>query len=318
MTRSLVASVTVALLLTTSLALARGKAPPALGETLVGDAKAAYNSGRLLFDDGDATGALTKFSHAYQVSGDARLLWNMAVCEKALRHYAAAASYIERYLEQGQELTQQQRDTATETLQALGAFYSRVALSGVPDGATVSVDGVNKGQSPLPSPLVLDLGAHHVRVEAEGFAPFETKVEVVGSTDLEVAVELKELPPPAPPPTAVVPGRLIVTTTGERDTVSIDGKVVGAHRWNGELAPGKHTLRVTGQDKKPYEAQVDLAPGGSKTLHVELESERNTTWYWVAGGAAVAAGVVGGFFLFRPDDSPGSHPTGSLSTVYLP
>ena len=75
--------------------------PAPLTKSLTGEAKAAYDSGRLLFEDGDSPGALAKFSRAYDVSHDARLLWNMASCEKELRHYGRAAALIGRYLQEG-------------------------------------------------------------------------------------------------------------------------------------------------------------------------------------------------------------------------
>ncbi len=286
-----------------------------LAETLTGEAKQAYESGMLLFQDGDATGALTKFAHAHEASHDARLLWNMAVCEKEQRHYANAAAYIERYLKDAEHLTAEQRADATETLGALKAFYSPVLITNAPDGAIVSVDGLARGTTPLQQPLLLDLGAHQITVTKRGYVPVEKQLEVVGNADLEISAKLDPLPPT---PAKVLPAKLTVTTTGDKDTVAIDGKVVGSRRWEGNLEPGQHALRVTAPGKKAYESHVDLAPGSTRTLHVTLEEERTTTWYWVAGGAALVAGAVGGYFLLRPEDSPGSHPTGSLATVYLP
>ena len=51
-----------------------------LSQSLTGDARAEYESAKLLFEDGDPAGALTKFKRAYEISKDARLLWNVAVC----------------------------------------------------------------------------------------------------------------------------------------------------------------------------------------------------------------------------------------------
>ena len=59
---------------------------------------------------------------------------------------------------------------------------------------------------------------------------------------------------------------------------------------------------------------------GSRSLQIALEDEKSTLiWPWVVGGAAVVAGAtIGGYFLFKPDPTPGKAPQGQLGTVYLP
>jgi hypothetical protein len=296
---------------------AQGVVPAPLAQSLTGEAKAAYDSGRLLFEDGDSSGAMAKFSHAYDVSHDARLLWNVAACEKELRHYARAATLIGRYLKEGgNRISAEQRQSALETEHALRAFYVNVTLKGVPDGAIVLVDGTQVGRSPLAEPLLLDLGTRVVRVEQPGFEASETKLEVAGGGELEVAVSLKALPA-----VSAAPARLSVVSSGERDIVAIDGKVVGSQHWEGPVTIGDHTVRVTAAGKKPYEAHVQLLAGSTRGLQITLEDESHgsNVWFWVAGGAAVAAGAaVGGYFLLKPQESAGAHPEGKLATVYLP
>lgn len=297
-------------------AVAYGAAPVQLSQSLTGEAKAAYDSGRLLFEDGDSRGALAKFSHAYDLSQDARLLWNMAACEKELRRYARAATLIGRYLKEGGErLTVEQRQGALETQGALSSFYATVSLAGAPDGATVSVDGTRIGRTPLSEPMLIDLGSRSLRVELPGFEPFQQQLEVAGGGELNVRVTLKRSAA-----TATV-ARLSVVTSGARDVIAIDGKAVGVQRWDGQVALGEHSVRVTAPDKKTYESHVQLLAGSTRSLQITLEPESrsSTVWYWVAGGAAVVAGAaVGGYFLLRSDDAPGQHPEGKLATVYLP
>lgn len=289
---------------------------PALAQSLEGDAKAAYDSARLLLDDGDSSGALAKFSRAYELSRDPRLLWNMAVCEKELRHYARTATLVGRYLaEGGSRIPAAQRQDALETQAALRAFYAQLTLRGVPDGATVLVDGSPIGTTPLETPLLLDLGSRRLRIERAGFEPFERTFQIAGGGELEVSVELK----PANEAIAA-PARLSIATAGTRDIVAVDGKVVGSQRWEGTLPAGEHVVRVAAASKKTYESHLQLLPGSTRTLQITLEDESRTSpvWFWVAGGAvAVTGAVVGGYFLFKPADTPGSHPDGKLATVYL-
>ena len=199
---------------------------------------------------------------------------------------------------------------------ALRAFYVNVTLKGAPDGATLLVDGTQVGQLPLAEPLLLDLGTRTVRVEQPGFEPSESKLEVAGGGELEVTVSLKPLAV-----ASAAPARLSVVSSGQRDIVTIDGKVVGSQHWEGLVAIGEHTVRVTAAGKKPYESHVQLLAGSTRGLQITLEDENRASnvWLWVAGGAAVAAGAaVGGYFLLKPRDSSGAHPEGKLATVYLP
>lgn len=295
---------------------ARGAGATPLAQSLSGDAKRAYQSARLLFEDGDHQGALAKFAHAYELSHQPQLLWNMAVCEKELRHYARTASLIASYLkEAGERITSEQRKSALETQKALRDFYAGLELSGVPDGATIFVDGTNVGAAPLSEPLLVDLGTRTLRVEQPGFAAFEKKFDVAGGRDLKIAVKLK--PTPAEGASSA---RLSVMTSGEQDIVAIDGKVVGSRHWEGPLRAGEHLVRVTAAHKKTYEAQVQLSAGATRSLQISLEDEGHggNTWLWIAGGAVAAAGAtLGGYFLFKPKDAPGPHPEGKLATVYL-
>jgi hypothetical protein len=279
-----------------------------LSTTLVGEARASYEAARLLYNDGDNAGALTKFKRAYDLSKDPRLLWNMAASEKALRHYARAASLITRYLSEAEgKLTPQNVANAVETQKALRAFYSVVNLTGVPASARVLVDGTPA----VESPLALDLGEHSIRVEREGFEPFATTVTVPGNTPVNVAVVLTA--------TRAAPGRLVISAHAG-DLVAVDRNAATAGRWEGALPAGEHVVRVTADGKKPYETKVALLSGETKTVQVSLEEEpRGSLWPWIVGGTVLVGGaVVGGYFLFKPKDEPGQPPVGKLGTVPLP
>jgi len=300
--------------------------PVPLAQSLTGPAKSEYDAGRLLFEDGDNAGALAKFKHAFELSNDPRLLWNMAVCEKELRHYALAAGLVGRYLRVASgRLTAEQRESAAETRKALRGFYSSVYLDGAPDGATVLVDGVEAGKTPLLDALPLDLGSRVLRLERAGFEPFEVKLDIPGATEVTVPITMKRLADAGTPTGAVLPPgaapKLSVTSAGARDVVTVDGKVVGSQHWEGSLSAGEHTVRVTAPGKKAYETRVNLSVGGSRSLDITLEDEahHNNTWLWVAGGGVLAIGAgVGAYFLLKPEDKAGAHPTGKFATVYLP
>jgi hypothetical protein len=119
----------------------------------------------------------------------------------------------------------------------------------------------------------------------------------------------------------LVSTRLSVSSSGPRDLIKVDGKTLATAHWEGILTPGQHVVRVTADGKKPYEAHLLLAAHGTRSLSVVLEAEehRRAIWPWLAGGAALAGGmVVGGYLLLKPKDEAGSAPVGKLATVVIP
>jgi hypothetical protein len=293
----------------------RAEAAMPLAESLSGDAKSSFDAGNLLYENHDYEGAATKYRAAYTSSHDARLLWNMATCEKELRHYARTAALVERFLRDAKPLVSPEfANQAKATLDALRAFYSPVTMVVLPAGAHVLVDGVDVGEAPFAAPVPVDLGKHVVRAEREGFAPLEKPIEVAGQVPMSLELTLKAAAGAASEAT------LSVSPSEPRDVVSVDDRVMGGGRWSGPLSPGMHRVKVTADGKRPYVLEVDLKPGERRSVDVTLEDEKKKAalWPWVAGGAAVVAGgIVASYFIFKPSDTVGPPPAGQLGTVFV-
>ncbi len=282
--------------------------PRPLAETLRGPAKSAYESANLLVQNHDFAGALAKFKEAYLASEDARLLYNMAVCEKNLRHYASMQSLLQRYVREGGAHLSAEDHTAVEA--ALSAIQSLVATLKITvsvDGASILIDGEGVGISPLSDPLPLDLGKHTLTIRKTGFETVERVTEAVGGAEAALSVTL----------TALRHVAHLTVTTDSGASVGVDGQLAGAGRYDGQLSPGTHEVTVTEPGKVSYKAEVDLRDGETRTVQVTLESAHHAAlWPWIAGGAVLVAGaVVGGYFLFKTRDEPGAPPSGVLGTV---
>ncbi len=285
-----------------------------LSETLTGEALAEYESASLLYRDGDFAGAVTKFNHTYELANDPRLLWNIAVCEKNLRHYAQVHRLVTRYLaEGGALLTAEDRASAEALLSAIQSFVSSLNVSVKPDGADVLVDGKIVGKSPLPEALNIDMGSHVIGAQLEGYVEQKRTIELVGGRGTDVVFELAEV-------------RHIGTlrvVAGPRQEIYVDGKVVGVGQWEGELPSGTHRVRVTAEEKKPFESDVKVTDQQVSSINVSLsdvdKQSGGPLWPWLVGGGALAAGLgVGAFFLFRPQEpennaSVGTIPPGQIS-----
>jgi hypothetical protein len=268
-------------------------APP-LSQSLTGPAKGDYDAGRILFEDQDYAGALVKFQRAYDRSGDIRLLWNMAVCEKSLRRYARVLALVDRYWREGEmRMSEAHRREVSDVLTTVRTLISTVHVLVNEAGASVLVDDVPAGTTPLPEPLLIDLGRRRIRVTKPGFEDQQLIQDFAGGS--EVTFSLTLVPEPSDGQLKVVAGR--------SDTISIDGQVVGTGQWEGELPAGEHSLRVAASDMRPYARDVMVEAGKTRTLYVVLEPEESGIpgWVWVGAGVLVAGGLAtGGYFVLRP------------------
>ncbi len=291
-------------------------AAPSLAESLSGAAKANYESGKLLFEDGDNEGAKLKFESAFETSKDPRLLWNIAACEKNLRNYTKVLDLLERYLASGDDkIGEEARARATELRKTVRTFVAEVEIRSAPEGAKVFVDGVEVGTTPLSAPLRVNQGSRGVRITKDGFAPWEKTLKINGGEAKSLSAKLQK---------EAVQARLRVSA-GEGQKIVIDGRDVGSGEWEGFLKPGSHSVQVTAPGYEPYRSQFILEPRQTKVSRVRLEAlpkESSNSLPWLIGGAAVlAAGLgVGAYFLFKKDDDktvPEAPGTLSPGNVYL-
>lgn len=287
-----------------------------LAESLTGDAKAAYDAGKVLYGDGDFAGAVIKFQQAYELAGDPRLLWNVLVCEKNLRHYARVEALLGTYLKAaGPGLADADRAEAEGLLAAIAPFIASVTLSVNQPDATVFVDGQEVARSPLAAPLRVDMGSRQLRVTKPGFKPFELTRVFAGGTENTVNVTL------AP---ETHEGRLRVAA-GAGASIKVDARLVGIGEWEGRLASGLHSVEVSARGKETFHADSAVRDDQLTTVLVSLKDApaagvQLPTWVWVAGGSVLAAGLgTGAYFLFKPADKGPPPPTaGSLATWELP
>jgi hypothetical protein len=303
-------------------------APAPLAETLTGDAKQDYEAGKHLYESGDYAGALSKFQSAAQASGDPRLFWDAAVCQRAMNHYAGAIALVHRYLDSHSPLIAPEATRkAQDFLGAAEARTARLDVQSSEPGALVSVDGEAQGAVPLAADARIDLGTHRLTVSKDGFVDYATPLTVETTADVHVTAVLAPMAssvalsvaPSSPSPE----GRLVVRA-GSRDTIAVDGTPLGVGTWTGTLAPGPHSVRVTEPDSIPSESEVVVEEHQTRSVDVALRPARHAArvpmWLWVAGSAVLAAGAVtAGYFIFKPSEPAAANPTmGSIGTATLP
>ena len=285
--------------------------PAALGDSLKGQAKDDYDSGRILFENGDNAGALIKFQHAFDLSSDPRLLWDMGACEKNLRHYVHVLRLVERYLHEGQtSITDAQRTEAVAVVRTVRSLVSAVRLIVNEAGASVFVDDEPAGTTPLMEGVLVDLGDRRIRVTKPGFKEQVISQHVAGASDLTVSVVLEH----------EVPAGHLVVSTAAGGAISVDGAPTGVGRWQGPVSAGSHAVRVTAPGMVAYSAEVAVKDGETRSLDIDLQRASGgiSPVWWIGGGLLAAAGLgVGGYFLFRPTPTTPAAGPGTISPYTL-
>lgn len=106
----------------------------------------------------------------------------------------------------------------TVDVAAAAAKKQTLTLSGLPPEARVAIDGRDAGRANAQGRFVardLDVGRHRVRVEMDGFEPWEQNVELTATQPQTVAVSLVSAPEPTVPETEPAPVEPAATTTAE-------------------------------------------------------------------------------------------------------
>jgi hypothetical protein len=161
------------------------------------EARARYERGLQLYNEGASEGALVEFERAYQLAPTYRLLYNIALIRLQLNDYAQALKAFQEYLaEGGTEIASVRRSEVERQLSVLRSKVGRVELVSAARGADVLVDDVVVGRAPLAEALVLNPGRRRITI-ARGGLSSTAVVTVAGQDHVKVEMSL-DSPRPAP------------------------------------------------------------------------------------------------------------------------
>ncbi|MCU0681085.1 MAG: PEGA domain-containing protein [Polyangiaceae bacterium] len=225
------------------------------------DAKAQIAEADKAARSKDWAKALSAYQTANGAQPSAEALEGAANAHFQLKHdgeaHAAYSQWLEKY---GAAAPAAKKNTARTRLKELEKKTGAFTLTISEPGATVSIDGQPIGSSPLPGPVRLTAGARQVRVEKDGFLPFEQGLSVTagGTNALEVKLEAQ-----------ANKGRLIVREkAGKPLRVLVDGVDMGEAPWTGDVDAGQH--EVGGRSATLATAPEKVTIERGKTREVEL------------------------------------------------
>lgn len=204
-----------------------------------GEARERFDRGLTLFNQGDNQGALAEFQRAYQLTGNATVLYNIARVQATAGEPVAALETLEQLLAAPGELPSarmaQLQALKLEQQQRVGTLAIQ---SSVTQGARVEVDGTDAGALDPQKPLRLAAGRHVVGVLVPGYYPLRKSLWLAGQEQKSQEFTLE--------PLQGTLGHIKLQVQPIDVTVAIDGQEVGKtpHLVELSVAPGKHQLQL--------------------------------------------------------------------------
>ena len=198
---------------------------------------------------------------------------------------------------------------AREAIELRGGATGRVALKLAPitktslvavnvigpSNAVVKIDGKEVGPAPYKGQVGVSAEPHQFSAEAPGYVPATQSAVVRENEGLNLTLQLSQ---------EQGKGRLIVIARPDTANIEIDGKVVGAGRWEGPVDIGTHQIAVKKQGFYTWTYDVDVPKGGERSVQASLNEDRNTSFVpWLIGTVlVVGASSVALYFITRPKD----------------
>ena len=223
-------------------------------------AKEKIEEGKRLIAEEKYQDALEAFESSYALRPKTWVLFNIAMCNKALHRYTDAISAFKQFLETESDPSSTTGRLARASLSELERLVGKVRLVEAPKGAAVYIDGERVGTAPLKEPLALDPGRHVVRVSKDRFKSLDVEVIVASGSEVEVRADLEQ-------PKA----ELKVACSGEKTVVFVDEASVGPCPYQGSVEAGVHEVKVIEPGKETFIQTVEASAGSTLVIAVDLK-----------------------------------------------
>ncbi len=187
-------------------------------------------------------------------------------------------------------------EAPTQTAPPEQTQFGTLSVTSDPSGARVFIDGVFVGTTPLQNGTLS--GTHRVRVEAEGYTPFETDIDVVGGETRGVQTTLQQVSQPTQ-----ALGQAGFSSTPSGADIYVDGQLVGTTPiTNVRLEAGMHQVRFVLEGVGEDTVDFEVRSGGYKNVSGVLRAQQ---------GTLELTGNVGGATVLIDGSRVGTIPNGT-------
>jgi hypothetical protein len=283
------------------------------------EARQRYEKGKQLYSEGAFDAALAELQRSYELAPSYKILYNIALVQRARNDFAGSLTAYEKYLNDGgKDLATSRKQEVQKEMDTLKTLVARADIKTSVSDADVAVDDAPVGKSPI-SGFLLNPGSHRISATKEGRQPAVKVVKVAGGDSVTVELDLPEATGPtptvaptvvAPPPTESSTSTAPVPTVTSTSTSTGEPQVPPPSRgpvwvgWavTGLLAVGAGVTGGLAMSKASSHAdlrkqtdvtsdQLDSSRGQAKTLALVTD---------VLIPCAVVAGAVTLYFTARP------------------
>jgi hypothetical protein len=276
------------------------------------EARAHFEKAISLFEEESWDPALVEFLRSREIYPTRAATKDAALCLRKLQRYDEALDLFQALLREFPALPSEDRALAEHTIKELTALVGNVDIRGAESGATVVIDGRERGSVPL-APVRVNAGTHLVRLSREGFLPFERQVQVAGAQTVVLQVKLAPL---------TRGGRLkIGEQAGKSADVIVDNVLVGKTPWEGTLPAGNHMVVLRAADglgTQPVAAPVRLNEVTALTLTLEDLAAKLRIEPTPAGASVALDGIAVGRGVWEGPVRVGRHRVEVASEGFLP
>ena len=179
----------------------------------IAEARGHYKRGLEAYDAGRYDAALAEFLRADQLAPSYRILQSIGLVQVQLGDNAGAVTSFERYLaEGGAQVDAATRAKMEKQIAELRGHVASILVTTRVLGATITVDDVVAGTTPLAEPIVVNTGRRRIAASMHGYES-ETRVVVCAEKDRIRALVRSRPPRGASPKRAPVRGGVVATST---------------------------------------------------------------------------------------------------------
>jgi hypothetical protein len=242
-------------------------AAPARAETSArAEAAERFDRGMALLEEGDNAGALAELTRVYEIAPHPQVLYNLGLVYAALGRPVEAVRTFDRLLANPGALPEARLARARDTRQrqALRVGWLEVTTSAP---ASIEVDGVIVGPTPLAEPIALAAGNHVVAALGPSYLPVGKEVLIAGQAHVALELELQPSERPLAHLTirAAVPGA----------DVLVDGQAVGRTPLPGSVAvaPGRRAVELRRAGYRPARQELTLDDGATAETTFDLAED---------------------------------------------
>jgi hypothetical protein len=242
-------------------------ARPTIRDELPREAREQWDAARELHDAGDFKSALVYFNRAFELSNNARVLYNLGVCWKDMARYSEAIRAWERQLTFRKKLIKDDVRKTETAIRALKTFVSTIEVTADEAGARLLIDGIEVGLTPFVEPVTIDVGRRLLRLQKAGFEPLEKSVDVVRGKVATVDFDLQHINKT---------GTVSVVVEGpESATVFMDGRELGPAPFDGPLPAGPHTFEARAAGYASVQQTAEVVYGEALGVTMTLAVSKN-------------------------------------------